>query len=84
MQRVSVLKDAGENIPLIAETSGFLAGAQVATLAPRESVFIIYITDGSFSTVYALDILVLSAAVDFDVQGEASTLNAGQDQLFIL
>lgn len=147
LQRVSVLKDAGENIPLIAATSGFLAGAQVATLAPGESaavdftltsliqiptigsnsesfsigtirltvtaplsnpepldadivrggvllgefsldpgesVFIIYITDGSFSTVYALDILVLSGAVDFDVQGQASTLNAGQDQLFIL
>lgn len=147
LQRVSVLKDAGENIPLIAATSGFLAGAQVATLAPGgsaavdftltsliqipsigsnsegfsigtirltvtaplsnpdpldadivragvllgefsldpgESVFIIYITDGSFSTVYALDILVLSGAVDFDIQGQGSTLNAGQDQLFIL
>jgi hypothetical protein len=147
LQRVSVLKEAGENIPLIAATSGFLAGAQVATLAPGgssavdftlisltqipaigsasehfavgtirltftaalsnttpvdadivqggillgefsldpgESVFIIYVTDGSFSTVYALDILVLSGAVDFTIQGQTSTLNAGQDQLFIL
>lgn len=147
MQRVSILKEAGENIPLIAATSGFLAGAQAATLAsegtaavdfiltrliqiptigsnsehfsigtirltvtaalsntsplpdnivqggvslgtfsldPGESVFIIDITDGSFSTVYALDIVVLSGAVDFTVQSQTTTLNAGQDQLFIL
>lgn len=147
LQRVSVLKEAGENIPLIAATSGFLAGAQVATLAPGgtaaidftltsliqiptigsnaanfavgtirvtvtaalsnpeplpanivqggvslgtfsldpgESVFMIFITDGSFSTVYALDILVLSGAVDFTIQGQTSTLNTGQDRLFIL
>jgi hypothetical protein len=147
LERVSVLKEGGESIPLIAATSGFLAGAQVATLAPGgtaavdftlisliqiptigsnsehfavatirltvaaalsntaplpaniiqggvslgsfsldpgESVFIIFITDGSFSTVYALDVLVLSGGVDFTVQGQTSTLNAGQDQLFIL
>lgn len=53
------------------------------SLDPGESVFVIVMTDGSFSTFFAVDVLVLSGAVDFTVQGQTSTVDVGQRHLFL-